>query len=683
MNKKSRNTKSLSRRLVVLLLCCVCLFTMTPMPAIAQDAAEEPVIGESIAELQPETMMDADSLFERLMACSTFEEMEAAINALSEEEQALMDQFTEEQNAALEAKTKELGGYDAEPLAEYTFTIAQGESQNVTVSNIKSNGFNASCSQSGITATRTSSGYTIKVDAEVPTGEYTLSVSYRAGNGYGTNYSHTITLVVIPKGKVPVHVYVSSQDSNGNSWKDNEEFQELIGLYVCDANGYFPAGTIYLDASYFNGKANANTTNTGLINNANDWKTLLKLLSGMDNTNLSGSLGAASSSNGKTLDFTNNNGNKVNEYLSQAEEIYDQIWGSQHTALFRWHDIDDANNVNIAHLGHPGDTTTKYHLDLCFNINTIKFICGNNGITQDISQEAYDGLVVDSRAYIKGSLIQPPRNLKIPEGYRLVGYYTDADFNTPWDGIGTPLNEDQTVYIKITEKENIVLNYKVAMGQGTVDPDNEAFNPDKSPKGSTAAPAEGWEFDGWYADQECTELVDNELHYTPTEPADGWVSVSGTTYWAKFVEKKVKLTIKKTVSGNMQDTNKAFAFTVSANKDMTIENETGISLSFYLKNGETKIISVPVGATVTVSENADGYTRTIGADTTITGYTDLENGISFTMPDADSTVVFNNEKNITIDGGVLLDTLPYVLILAIVAAGAVLFIKKRRHYEGH
>lgn len=293
--------------------------------------------------------------------------------------------------------------------------------------------------------------------------------------------------------KVPVHVYVSSTDSNGNSWRNNTEFQNLIGLYVCDQNGYFPAGTIYLEESYFTGKGNAaNTSGTGLINDADDWETLLGLLSNMNNNNLSGTLGARWASNGKTLDFSNNNGNKVSEYLSQAEEIYNRGWGSHHTALFRWHKNYDANDAGTAHLGHPGDNTTNYHLDLCFNTNKITFICGNNGITQAVSQVAYDGREVDSRVYITGFLIQQPRNLEIPAGYQLIGYYTDPDFNTPWNGIGTPLNEDQKVYIKITEKENIVLNYKVAEGQGAVDPANEAFNPDTGkPAGSTATPASG------------------------------------------------------------------------------------------------------------------------------------------------------------------------------------------------
>ena len=61
--------------------------------------------------------------------------------------------------------------------------------------------------------------------------------------------------------------------------------------------------------------------------------------------------------------------------------------------------------------------------------------------------------------------------------------------------------------------------------------------------------------------------------------------------------------------------------------------------------------------------------------------TDTTNGISFTMPSQDVTVVINNDKTVTVDTGVLLDTLPYILILGVVAVGAILLIKKRRNRD--
>ena len=141
------------------------------------------------------------------------------------------------------------------------------------------------------------------------------------------------------------------------------------------------------------------------------------------------------------------------------------------------------------------------------------------------------------------------------------------------------------------------------------------------------------------------------------------------------------LTIAKTVSGNMADTSKEFTFKVSADKEMTLGEVTNTSFEFDLANGQSTTISVPVGAAVTVTEDSAGYEYSLNKEkTTVTGYTEVENdhGISFTMPNAHSTVTYNNNKDVSIDTGVSLDSLPYVLILAVVVAGAVIVLRKRR-----
>lgn len=141
------------------------------------------------------------------------------------------------------------------------------------------------------------------------------------------------------------------------------------------------------------------------------------------------------------------------------------------------------------------------------------------------------------------------------------------------------------------------------------------------------------------------------------------------------------LTVKKTVSGNMYDDNKEFAFNIAADMPMTFGETTGTEIAFNLKKDGEASISVPVGATVTVSENPDGYTYSFVSITDGVKKTDAENGISFAMPAEDVMVVINNDKTVTVDTGVLLDTLPYVLILGVVAMGAVLLIKKCRNRD--
>ncbi len=210
---------------------------------------------------------------------------------------------------------------------------------------------------------------------------------------------------------------------------------------------------------------------------------------------------------------------------------------------------------------------------------------------------------------------------------------------------------------------------------------------------SAAAEAEalqnGYQFAGWsatwYTDCTVTDAADkrgnnktmsfNSKYMEGTYAAGGAVQlpthVRLVAQWEKVPTKT--LTVKKTVSGNMADMTKAFTFTVTVNQ--------GTPQTFQLKADGTKEITVPVGAVVTVSEEPDGYTNTIGNGTT----SDLEyaagedkKSISFTMPNKNVTVVVNNEKTATIDTGIGLDTLPYVLILGLVACGGVLTLRKRR-----
>lgn len=254
-------------------------------------------------------------------------------------------------------------------------------------------------------------------------------------------------------GKIRVYVYVA-----GKAWKNNIEFQDLIKLYACDANGYFPAGEIELDASYFTGKP-YQTVGAPLITNDSDWEALLAALGQMDTSKLSGTNGVAWSGSG-IMNYNQNNANLVENYLSQAVKAYNMSMGSQSTALFRW---NDSTSYGFE------DQTVKYHLDLAFNTKTITFVTGNNGITNPEAGDAVDGTKVDSRTYITGSIIQSPRELNVPTGYKVEGYYSDADFTTAWNGIGTPLNEDQTVYIKITLRNDI------GTGAGTLKIQGEKF----------------------------------------------------------------------------------------------------------------------------------------------------------------------------------------------------------------
>ena len=157
------------------------------------------------------------------------------------------------------------------------------------------------------------------------------------------------------------------------------------------------------------------------------------------------------------------------------------------------------------------------------------------------------------------------------------------------------------------------------------------------------------------------------------------------------------LAVTKTVTGNMGDRSKYFAIKVTLTGEdgktypnqyavsggskltdgTTAETTASISVdgqsrTFYLKHGETFTIeNLPYGVTYTVAE----------ADYTTEGYEEAE----IIFPDqnkkidtASETVGITNNKQATVDTGIVLDSLPYVLLLVLSIGGAVLFLLKRR-----
>ena len=98
----------------------------------------------------------------------------------------------------------------------------------------------------------------------------------------------------------------------------------------------------------------------------------------------------------------------------------------------------------------------------------------------------------------------------------------------------------------------------------------------------------------------------------------------------------------------------------------------------YFKNWNTwftAITNIPYGVTYTVVE--DNYT-TEGYNAADYSFDDANK----TIDSAQDTVTITNEKNGMIDTGIYMDSLPYVLALALIFGfGAVLFIRRRRVSE--
>ncbi|MDO4388823.1 MAG: InlB B-repeat-containing protein [Eubacteriales bacterium] len=205
-----------------------------------------------------------------------------------------------------------------------------------------------------------------------------------------------------------------------------------------------------------------------------------------------------------------------------------------------------------------------------------------------------------------------------------------------------------------------------------------------TPQGSMPAANENYRFVGWFTDAECTNQLTNPVgaviwihegnKLIPLKPENGFVEV---TYYAKFV-KQTKVTIEKQVTGNLGDKTREFEFQYSL-------DGTKWSDTFKLKHGAsfTTLEKLDVGATIYVREKAAaGYSTTAShtsGDLDVADDDDYKK-VTVTVLDSDK-VIFTNNKVTVPDTGVLLDSLPYVVILAVVVLGAALVIVRRRKHR--
>lgn len=251
-----------------------------------------------------------------------------------------------------------------------------------------------------------------------------------------------------------------------------------------------------------------------------------------------------------------------------------------------------------------------------------------------------------------------------------------------------------------------------------------------------------WNFVGWYpenADGTGPNLDDQDAHPIsnwPYKVSENELTNNGgdrvVNFYAHYKKATSNVTITKQVTGLLGDTNKEFAFNVSikqGDKDCTgvtaKKDSTEVSLNgFNLKHGETVTLeNVPIGATIKVTEVTPGEHYTVsatgyensglngGSDVTFTYKVAAANTNTATVSDtgevelmllsmdegtavdtdavalADATdkmvtnnaIMVTNHCGLLPDTGVLLDTLPYIVILAVVAGGvALLMLRKHR-----
>ena len=193
-----------------------------------------------------------------------------------------------------------------------------------------------------------------------------------------------------------------------------------------------------------------------------------------------------------------------------------------------------------------------------------------------------------------------------------------------------------------------------------------------------------YKFEGWYTDQNFT--CESKFDFTAdTISAD-------TTFYAKYVPASANLTVTKTVTGKLGDTNKAFTFTITKDgkpvNNITEDNIEARDGAQWLNDGNGKF-TLKDGATITFKNLPSGEYKVVEDDykgekyetSYVVGSGTPENGreVSVTIGTDAKQIDFTNHRTLEPDLGVLLDTLPYIVILAVVAGGvALLMLRKRR-----
>lgn len=219
-----------------------------------------------------------------------------------------------------------------------------------------------------------------------------------------------------------------------------------------------------------------------------------------------------------------------------------------------------------------------------------------------------------------------------------------------------------------------------------------------------------WEFVGWYPEN-TDKLIDGtyssekvkEWPYRPNEAelADGTVH-----FYAVYKPKTSNLTISKTVTGMLGDTSAktSFSFVLYVKSDA---NVTAVTYTTSKDSRKQSISNLTYSAT-SDKDSYSSYSFALSHGSSITfnnlpagtyfvvedDYSGNKYKTSYVLDDSDSvekrdaevemqgnarTLSFTNKRDLLPDTGVLLDTLPYIVILAVVAGGvALLMLRKRR-----
>lgn len=354
-------------------------------------------------------------------------------------------------------------------------------------------------------------------------------------------------------------------------------------------------------------------------------------------------------------------------YESLPKEIQDEIKkdptkaNNVGTYTIEWYEVVAAGGANTGKNGKDGDWTNEENADeLKSKYTNGVYKSPVPSVDNKIMTYHLDGLIV----------LHDTTHINVQFKVQDVGKDTFA-LVRDYGGAFTIPEGNDSISLKAIARPDVI-------GEGQTEA--------TCPKTKTTANGTVYTFEGWYTNQDCTD--DSKFDF------DNGTINKDTTFYAKYVPASANLTVSKTVTGKLGDTNKAFTFTITKADDTSANiTEANIEIAdsakvewlgngkFTLKDGASITFkNLPSGEYKIVEDDYNGEKYETSWQIGTDGEVHEKNSTAtVTIGTTEQTVHFTNQRTLEPDLGVLLDTLPYIVILAVVAGGvALLMLRKHR-----
>lgn len=490
-----------------------------------------------------------------------------------------------------------------------------------------------------------------------------------ATNGKGDTYK-TVRLKLTSSGKVKVrHDYGKDKDHLGNN--DTTDSIEVVNTTTTSSyNLYVYTQVLGYSGDYYGNKAENKAWNgmaVGTISNVDAPSKYNKRTSIYDTAVIATKLGTeiiVDSGQFPVIPIKQDGKYKDYYYESLPKEIQEEIEkdptkaNTVGTYTIEWYEVVAAGGANTGKNGEDGDWTGEENYKPTYTKGIYKSPISS--VSDKKMTYHLNGLIV----------LHDTTHINVKFMVQDVGKDTFA-LVRDYGGAFTVPEGSTSISLKAIARPDVI-------GEGQTEA--------TCPKTKTTPDGTVYTFDGWYTNQDCTEGSKFDF--------DEDTIKEDTTFYAKYVPASANLTVSKTVTGKLGDTNKAFTFTITK-ADGTAANitDTNIEISeadrakvewkgngqFTLKDGASIIFkNLPSGQYKVVEDNYSGekYETSYVVDS---GTPENRREASVTIGTDAKTIAFTNNCTLQPDLGVLLDTLPYIVILAVVAGGvALLMLRKHR-----